>query len=243
MPSFDNFPDSNFSQTAHEAAEDAMILDSQPPTARPEETQDLHVRFSQFDSLANQTSVTQATELSEPTQDSGFRNVTPLKQRFVEPPASTISTVALESQAPEEEEPSHSESPLVQRANKLRRRVNLAPVEEGSGDEGEGEETQGDAEYDEFGFGTSAFSMMKDAARKNKRREQKQAAKEAFDRKKSKAKEMVEEQAEESEDEYAGLGGADGEDSSDDDASVNEMIDDETKNNEVDDAKLAAFYA
>ena len=53
---------------------------------------------------------------------------------------------------------------------------------------------------------------------------------------------MIEEQAEESEDEYAGLGGADGEDSDDDSlASVEEIIDD-TTNAQADADKLAAFY-
>ncbi len=54
---------------------------------------------------------------------------------------------------------------------------------------------------------------------------------------------MIEEQAEESEDEYAGLGGADGEDSSDEDEElVREMIDD-TGNNDGDAAKLAGLFA
>ncbi|KAF2973352.1 hypothetical protein GQX73_g218 [Xylaria multiplex] len=54
---------------------------------------------------------------------------------------------------------------------------------------------------------------------------------------------MIEEQAEESEDEYAGLGGADGEDSSDEDEElVKEMIDD-TGNNDGDAAKLAGLFA
>ncbi len=74
--------------------------------------------------------------------------------------------------------------------------------------------------------------------------ETKQRALAEFNKKKSKAREMIEEQAEESEDEYAGLGGADGEDSDDDDdASVKEMLDDETKDTEADERKIAAFYA
>ena len=67
---------------------------------------------------------------------------------------------------------------------------------------------------------------MAKAARRKKR------AQEKFDKKKSKAREMVHGEAEESEDEYAGLGGADGEDSSDedeDDELRQQMIDDESK--------------
>jgi mediator of replication checkpoint protein 1 len=95
-------------------------------------------------------------------------------------------------------------------------------------------------EEDDFGFNTtSAFGLMKEAAEQRR----KQKAADDFNRKKSKAKEMVEEQAEESEDEYAGLGGADGEDTDDEDAaSVKEMIDDEA-GNEVDERKIAAFHA
>jgi mediator of replication checkpoint protein 1 len=64
-----------------------------------------------------------------------------------------------------------------------------------------------------------------------------------FDKKKSKAKEMVNEQAEESEDEYAGLGGAsDDESGGEPDEFVKEMIDDEGRK-DVDESKLAAFFA
>lgn len=242
MPSFNQFPDSNFSQSVREPAEDMMILDSQPTQnaiTQDRETQGIQIRFSQsqmhgFDSLLQDNNATQLSEFIEPTQDEGFRKFTPLKQRFVEPPMSTMSTVALGS-LPEE---MPIDSPLVQRAGKLRRRSEKAAVPAGpSEDEAEAME---ELDGDEFGFGTTAFSVMKDAAAKEKKKK----AKEAFDKKKSKAREIVDEQAEESEDEYAGLGGADGEASSDDDAaSVHEMIDDETKGNEADSAKLAAFYA
>jgi mediator of replication checkpoint protein 1 len=242
MPSFNQFPDSNFSQSVREPAEDMMILDSQPTqnaTTQDRETQGIQIRFSQsqmhgFDSLLQDNNATQLSEFIEPTQDEGFRKFTPLKQRFVEPPMSTMSTVALGS-LPEE---MPIDSPLVQKAGKLRRRSEKAAVPaEPSEDEAEAME---ELDGDEFGFGTTAFSVMKDAAAKEKKRK----AKEAFDKKKSKAREVVDEQAEESEDEYAGLGGADGEASSDDDAaSVHEMIDDETKGNEAESAKLAAFYA
>ena len=57
------------------------------------------------------------------------------------------------------------------------------------------------------------------------------------------AKEWLEQEAEESEDEYAGLGGADGEDSSEDDEELaKEMIDD-AAGNDADAAKMAGFYA
>ncbi|KAK0720688.1 MRC1-like domain-containing protein [Lasiosphaeris hirsuta] len=242
MPTFDidAFPDSNFSQTCGEASED-MIMDSQPTVKTQDpESQRIHLQFSQgLDLLPD----TQASEL-EPTQDGGFQNFSPLAQRFVELPASTVETVELhDSQADDD-----AQSPLVRRTGKLRRRADLAtapslaPPSECEGEDGDPMEG---LETDEFGFGVttstaSAFKVLKEAAAKEK----KTKAAEAFDKKKSKAREMVEDQAEESEDEYAGIGGVDGEDDSDeDDQSVKEMIDDETKNNEGDERKLAAFYA
>ncbi|KAK3327148.1 MRC1-like domain-containing protein [Cercophora scortea] len=252
MPTFDTeaFPDSNFSQTAQEAMED-MILDSQPN--RKEETQGLEtqgiqIRFSQsqvhgFDSLlGGKFNATQMSELLEPTQDGGFQDFSPLRQRFVEPPLSTVETVKADGT---QAEMAISESPLVRRTGKLRRRADIPVVTAPSADsDAEDDDAMEGVETDEFGFGTvsatTAFTVMKQAALKEK----KAKAAEAFDKKKSKAREMVQEQAEESEDEYAGLGGADGEgESDDDDGSVKEMIDDETKNNEGDERKLAAFYA
>lgn len=246
-PTFDvsAFPDSNFSQTAREAADD-LILDSQPARETQQaETQGVQIRFSQsqmhgFDSFLQATQTcTQASDLIEPTQDEGFRNFSPLRQRFVEAPASTVDTVAVGSTQEQ------NESPLVRRTGKLRRKADVVPASPSrrgaAAPANEDEEMEEEPEADEFGFGTvsnNAFAAMKEAALKEKKR------KEAFDKKKSKARGMVEEQAEESEDEYAGLGGADGEDSSDDDDhSVKEMIDDETKDDAGDERKLAAFYA
>ncbi len=246
-PTFDAsaFPDSNFSQTEMEANADDMILDSQPARETQQvETQGVQIRFSQsqmhgFDTFLQGTQTfTQASDLIEPTQDAGFHDFSPLRRRFNGTPASTVDTVPVgQTQADEQ-----NESPLMRRTGKLRRRADMVPASPTrratpNGDD----EAVEDLETDEFGFGTvsnNAFAAMKEAALKEKKR------KEAFDKKKSKARDMVEDQAEESEDEYAGLGGADGEDSDDDDDhSVKEMIDDETKENEGDERKLAAFYA
>ncbi|KAJ9156426.1 Mediator of replication checkpoint protein 1 [Pleurostoma richardsiae] len=245
MPSFDNFPDSQFSQTAEDSG-NGMVVDSQLPDTqqgtlqeRETQTQGVQINFSQsqmhgFDSLLQATG-TQVSEMVELSQDAGFQNFTPLKERFIEAPASTIDTVIMHQTQPTQPiEEQHHDSPLVRKKSRLRRKILVASDSE--------DEAGGDMELedDEFAFGTTAFSVMKEAAAKEKRRK----AREEFNKKKSKAKEMVEEQAEESEDEYAGLGGADGEDSSDDDAaSVHEMIDDVTQGNGMDDAKLAAFYA
>ncbi|KAK3500231.1 MRC1-like domain-containing protein [Neurospora hispaniola] len=292
-PTFDidltDIPDSNFSQTAgQQQPEDNMILDSQPslPT-RPQaakdkeeetqaalETQGVQLGFSQsesqmhgFDSLLNHPAfnMTQGSELIEPTQDQGYKDYTPLKQRFVDaplPPHSTVETVLVGGNrssgslmTASNSTPGGSgsagsvgeNSPSGKRPlGRLRRRgdvitgsalFNASTLDEE--EEGDGDEEMRDARDDdrEAEKAKSAFEKMKRAAEREKRR------KEA--KKKSKAREMVEEQAEESEDEYAGLGGIDGEGSSDeeDEELVKEMIDDETKAGEGDERKLAAFYA
>ncbi|TPX16947.1 uncharacterized protein E0L32_003509 [Thyridium curvatum] len=250
-PTFDSFPDSNFSQTVPDGAD--MILNSQPTQkeTQGEESQGVQIQFTQsqmhgFDSLLREQDATQTSDFLVLTQDGGFQNYSPLKQRFVEPPPSTIETVAVDpSQQPDPSQ--HESSPLMHKKGKLRRKIQMAAVPESDEEMEPTEALQPEEEEDEFGFGTTttttAFSVMKDAAAAAEEKKKRKAL-EAFSKKKSKAKDMVEDQAEESEDEYAGLGGADGEDSDDEStASVKDMIDDETKGSRGDDAKLAGFYA
>lgn len=228
MPTLNNFSDSQFSQNSFESA-DAMILDSQPVPATQEDKNESQVQleFSQsqthgLDSLLRDHMATQSSEMFDPSQDNGFQEWTPLKERFVEPPMSTIDTVIRDPSDPEDM--SH-DSPLLQKRSRLRRKAVIASDSEDDGSD--------DA------LKPNAFRVLKDAAAQKKRK-----AREEFNKKKSKAKEMVEEQAEESEDEYAGLGGVDGEDSDDDDAaSVREMIDDQTQDNMKDEVKIAALHA
>lgn len=230
MPTFDNFPDSQFSQKATDSA-DGMVLDSQPvPATQAGDESQIQFNFTQsqthgLDSLLRDDIMTQASDAMNPTQDDGFQDWTPLKERFVEPPSATADTVAHD--ASQAADLSH-QSPLVQKRGRLIRKAAVA-----SDSEEEDEVADSIAK-------PSAFNVLQDAAAKEKKRK----AREDFIKKKSKAKEMVEEQAEESEDEYAGLGGVDGEDSDDDDAaSVHEMIDDQTQNNQADGVALAKFYA
>ncbi|KAJ4996186.1 hypothetical protein K4K48_008926 [Colletotrichum sp. SAR 10_66] len=241
MPDFDSLPDSNLISNTQP---DSMILDSQGgdtqrAETQPESAEGVFLHFSQsqvhgFDSLIRDEEP--STQISiEATQDAGLQDYTPLRSRFVEPPASTVETMMLDGDA---EPDAVLESPLVRRG-RLRRKIDVAaaPVED------EEEETQRapTPDVDEFGFNTSAFGIMKDAVKKQEKLKKAQE----YNRKKSKAKEMVEEQADESEDEYAGLGGADGEDSDDDSdaASVKEMIDDQSNMNADDERKLAALHA
>ncbi|PTD03083.1 hypothetical protein FCULG_00009783 [Fusarium culmorum] len=222
MPDFDHFPDSNFSATMDEPMED-MVMDSQKDDTQ-KTTQGVHLNFSQsqmrsLDSLLREES-TQISDMIDFTQDEGLQHQTPLKNRFIEAPVSTVETMAVD-----QEEPMQA-SPLVRRG-RLRRKMDTSERIE---------ETPEPTAAEKPG---TAFNMLKEGAKQEK----KKRAQAEFDHKKSKAKEMVQDQAEESEDEYAGLGGADGEDSDNESvASLKEIIDDADGNN-IDKAKLAAFYA
>lgn len=293
-----DIPDSNFSQNVdrqHPGEEDDMILDSQPSLntgTRHKKNEDVETQaaletqggvqlgFSQsesqmhgFDSLLlnhHQLNNTQGSELIEPTQDQGYKDYTPLKQRFVDvapqqAPHSTVETVLVGNQGSASVTASRStpggsgsvaagsaDSPSEKRPlGRLRRRGDVitgsalfnASTMDDDEDDGDGDQEMEDAgvedddEEREAEKAKSAFEKMKRAAEREKRLKEM--------KKKSKAREMVEEQAEESEDEYAGLGGIDGEgDTDEEDAElVKEMIDDETKAGEGDERKLAAFYA
>ncbi|RYP72537.1 hypothetical protein DL771_004177 [Monosporascus sp. 5C6A] len=255
MPSLDNFPDSQFSAKVGQSQTDDNVPDSQPTQnattqGRETETQDVQLHFSQsqghgLDSLMEADS-TQISELINPTQDGGYQNFTPLKQRFVDAPHSTIETVMLDGTRAEE---NVQDSPLVRGTGKLRRRreasmstTSLPPTEipgspsaTPSGTVSNKAVVMGNENTENVD--RSAFKLMEKAAKRKKRLEEK------LRKKISEAKEWVEQEAEESEDEYAGLGGADGEDSSEDDEELaKEMIDD-TAGNDADEAKLAGFFA
>jgi mediator of replication checkpoint protein 1 len=229
-----NFPAPDlpsFRPTMDEDSQDFMvdrIPESQPTQA---ETQGIQLSFSQsqvhgFDSLVE--SASQFSEFPEATQDLGFQYMSPIQGRFAAPPQSTVDTVLLQNSPTPE---SNQETPIVKKKGKLMRRLQ-APV---LSDDEEPEQAEAERE-DEFEITANVFDVMRKASKK------KTAVADDFDKKKSAAKEMVQEQADESEDEYAGLGGAsDDESGEEDDALVREMIDDNTKN--VDESKLAAFYA
>ena len=226
MPDFDAFPDSNFSATMDEITDSPVAATQNDETQAT--TQGVQLNFSQtqihgLDSLMRDVPNSQFSDMIEASQDGGFQERTPLKDRFVDLPQSTVDTVVLG-----QEDDAQHESPLIRRG-RLRRKVDASLA--------------GDDIVPTTVEGTPppkmAFNALKDGAEREKRKR----AMEDFNRKKSKAKEMVEEHAEESEDEYQGLGGYDGEDSDDESAaSVKDMIDD-AAGNDADERKLAAFYA
>lgn len=199
------------------------------------QTQAIQLQFSQsqihdFDSLARDPLATQFSEMPEATQDIGFQHMTPIRGRFEAPP-STVDTVLLGPT----HEPEPMETPIVKKKGKLRRRA--PQVAAFSDDEDEVQYDEVEAEAEDLDIAANVFDVMRKASKKRV------IVVDDFDKKKSGAKEMVHEQADESEDEYAGLGGAsDDESGGEEDAYVKEIIDDEG-GKDVDEHKLAAFFA
>ncbi|EPE10630.1 mrc1-like domain-containing protein [Ophiostoma piceae UAMH 11346] len=259
MPTLGNFAEPDFSQMA--AIDKASaVMDSQPTqewlkrmqgggsnnTQNQESgtsastSQMVDFDFSQsqahgLESLLREPEMSQMSQLLGPSQDLVPQDYTPLKVRFIEHQPATMETVVLDKQTQQLDQStqilpqSQSETALPAATSRPRgrlfRKADLVKAVVDEEEEEEDEEERAAAE-------ATLFAKMREASTLEKR----------F-RKKSKAKEMVEDQAEESEDEYAGLGGADGEDSDDESlASVKDLIDDQ-KVSSGDNAKLAAFYA
>lgn len=157
----------------------------------------------------------QYSQLPDPTQDQGFvfSPFDPAKRFRETPPMSTVDTVLV----------GQSQSPIAERRRKQLRRgraANLSAVQE--------EENEGD-----FEVNANAFNVMKKAAKKPVV---------PYDKKKSKAKDIVDEAAEESEDEYAGIGGASDDSDGEEDAYDHQMINDQS-GEVVDEEQLAELNA
>ncbi|MCJ1359210.1 MAG: hypothetical protein MMC33_009210 [Icmadophila ericetorum] len=214
-----NFPMMNFVET------DSFVPNSQP---YPEAEVNLHL--SQLETNPNnlpRDSEPPMTQLPwQPTPDQGFQ-ITPAPRRFRSPsptaPPSTIDTVIVEPESIET---------VIKKKGKLRRGTEMAAYSTHVEDS----VTTDSRIYDVTGIvDVSAFDILKRGAEQKARLDE-------FDKKESRAKEMVEEQAEESEDEYQGLGGASDDGSGDEeDAEVLKMIDEAEV--DVDERQLAAFHA
>ncbi|KAI2640130.1 hypothetical protein GGS21DRAFT_400320 [Xylaria nigripes] len=243
MPSIGQFPDSQFSATADKSQHDDMASESQPAHSSDSQareslsqSQGIQLHYSQsqthgFDSLIHEDS-TQMFGFLEPTQDAGFQDFTPLKQRFIDPPQSTTSTVLLAST---QDDVIIQESPLARKRGKLFRRIDFSDTISATQPDQAASVIDTDELSENKTASTDVFRLMKKAAKREKRLKK-------LNRKKSKANEMIEVQAEESEDEYAGLGGADGEDSSEEDEELNKQMIDDSGENEWDAAKLASVF-
>ena len=189
----------------------------------------LHLTQSQIrhNDLANgqfQVEGSQISEVPDPTQDVGFALSSPAPARFVSDPPSTVDTVLLSGTV-------ENGSPIQKKRGRLQR--GMVVEEEPSEEDGNlpiiGRTVAGDRAT------TNAFDTMKKA------REKHRSEIDNFDKKKSEAKTMVEEQAQESEDEYAGIGGISDDESGGEDEFVKEMIDRGEVN--VNERELAAHYA
>jgi mediator of replication checkpoint protein 1 len=197
-----------------------VVTDSQP--ASQTQPLDVDLSFSQSQQVSQSPAGVTSTQFSqipfEPTQDVGFVLSPFTENRFDTPlrnnaPHSTIETVILARE--------NEQSPILQRKGRLRRGRAA---------------TMSDDEAGEVGKDISAFDVMRHAA----------ASKEAapiFDKTKSHAKDIVDEAAEESEDEYAGLGGASDDEVGEEDEDDRKMIDHDEKVGQGDEAKLAGLFA
>jgi mediator of replication checkpoint protein 1 len=163
---------------------------------------------------------TQYSEMPDPTQDAGFQMTPAVPTRFVAPP-STIDTVIL----PVEDSP--------KQVKKLKRIVRGKVIKVLSDDEYPMDPRQR-ARNSADVSSSSAFDVLK-KGHKNLEKHL------TFDKNKSRAKEMVEEQAVESDDEYHGLGGASDDSDGEADAQTKQMIDDDTM--DVDSNEIQAAHA
>ena len=226
MAFFEAPPEPDFPLFAAENSQH-MVQDSQTGNEDVQDTgasHQINLQFSQSQlqhdmrgATQLQREATQLTEIPDPTQDAGFVLLSPAPERFASVPPSTVDTVIV----PEAQE---DDSPIAKKRGRLVRREAVPP--ESDGDDSP-VKAKSPAPRD-------VFTAMKEKRKKE--------AQDAFNKKKSEAKGMVEEQAQESEDEYAGLGGAsDDESGGEEDQYVKEMMDHGEV--DVDEGQLAALYA
>ncbi|KAL8801263.1 MAG: hypothetical protein Q9182_004570 [Xanthomendoza sp. 2 TL-2023] len=205
------------------------IVDSQEmndSSSWPQAKIDLHLSQFQTDTLGDTAaglSATQLSEIPDPTQEEGFAFSSPVAGRFTTVPPSTIDTVII----PRADIP---DLPVAKKKGRLRRRTDIVLEDESDATAEAREEVTDEV------IPATAFDILKKGSKKSSE------SVHTFDKKKSNAKEMVEEQAQESEDEYAGLGGAsDDESHGEEDEEVRKMI--EQSEVVVDERQLAAFHA
>ncbi|KAG9187423.1 hypothetical protein G6011_05294 [Alternaria panax] len=219
----DTQPGANFSQASEFLVPNSQsLLSPQKNTQAGDESQ-FSLGISQVVNTSTQFSRTQVEDF-EPTQDAGFSFSR--SPAGLAPPPSTVETVMVPI----------AESPIKQKGKLQRGRreaaVELSDVEDDLIDTEE-EESEDDIQLPPK-HSKNAFMKMQQEAKKAK-------AVEEFNKKKSMAREAVMEQAEESEDEYAGLGGASDDEEGEEDEDLKDMID--HNDVKVDERQIAAFYA
>lgn len=231
-PNFPMFGETDSLQVV-EDSQNGLLLNT-IPEQNTDSSREIELHFTQsqsqirYDALGDtrgQVVASQISEIPDPTQDVGFMMSSPAPERFVTNPPSTVETVLVSGAVV-------SSSPIKKKRGSLQRRL---VVEE---DLSEVDETSSatDLNAADTDATNNAFDLMKKARNHTK------SETDSFDKKKSEAKSMVDEQAQESEDEYAGIGGAsDDESGGDEDEFVREMIDQGEVN--VNERELAAHYA
>jgi mediator of replication checkpoint protein 1 len=219
----DTQPVANFSQASEFVVPNSQSLVSPQKQTQTGEGSQFSMGISQVVKTSPMFSRTQIEDF-EPTQDAGFSFSR--SPAGLAPPPSTIDTVMVPI----------AESPIKQKGKLQRGRreaaIELSDVEDDLVD-AEEEESEDDIQRPPK-LSKDAFIKMQQAAKKAK-------AAEEFDKKKSMAREAVMEQAEESEDEYAGLGGASDDEEGEEDEDLKDMID--HNDVKVNERQIAAFYA
>jgi len=205
-------------------SQDLVVQDSQTGKSSALESQGGMIQFESQSQMPSQMPFvdSQVSEFPELTQDVGFQAM-PTGPRTYGPADSfsTVNTVPLPSA-------NTVQSPIVKKKGRLLRKnetmKHSTPAE------------TSDVSSDEDVDNTNdAFAIMRKASAKPVVPE--------YDKTKSTAKGMVEEQAEESEDEYAGLGGASDDESQGElDEETRKMIDDES-NEKLNERDVAAYHA
>ena len=201
-----------------------MISDSQP--ASPTQPLEVNLSFTQsqivpqspiIQSAVSGLEATPSQRYFEPTQDAGYVMSPFIGNRFASKTPQRPHSTLETVIMPDESQT----SPIVQRKARLRRgRINA--------DESDEEATEA--------RDLSAFDVMQRAAQEKSR--------ETFDKDKSNARGAFDEAAEESEDEYAGLGGASDDEANDEENEEDrKMIDEDTQVGIGDEAKLAKLFA
>ncbi|KAJ5288819.1 hypothetical protein N7478_001849 [Penicillium angulare] len=201
----------------HQEDSEILVRDSQEQPDEPDFMPNYRQNVVRVSESPAGPAFSQYSQLPDPTQDEGFvfSPFDPSKRFRGTPPVSTVDTVVV----------GQSQSPVAQRKNKQLRRgraADLSVIEE-TEDTNEGD----------FEINPNAFNVMKKASKK---------AETPYDKKNSKAKNVVDEAAEESEDEYAGLGGNSDDEDDEENAYDKQMINDNSGET-VDEKQLAALNA
>ena len=208
----------DFDAAVAQSTQTSIVPNSQAETPRKLKHENLTKRPTPATARTAKYAATEYSDVPDPTQDFGFElSRSPGKGKAML--HSTIETVTM------------SQTPQAKTWGRLRRKAEIdgqfSDVDE------QGTKDQGANDNNDFETSANAFDVMRTAAKKP------QVV--AFDKKRSEAKDMVEEQAQESEDEYAGLGGASDDESGGEDEEVKKMMDEsDVKLNE---RGLAALFA